>query len=554
MIPCHQLDDLLAVLFEEYSIDLIQESDLPSIIYHVFYSSIMAVEVPLNGITEFSVTAGELGQNPFDVEITANFLHESGTSIQHVPGYFDGDGTWTFRFCPTHEGEWVGSISSDIAEFDGETFGIVECVSNGEDGFPGRIRIDPENPRRFRFERGQEFVPLGFEIDWLFSYHQSDPDACYRTVDRLKEIGFNYFITNLYAHTGFSPQERDDVYGPPDEFIFGGSNENPDFDRFNIAFFEDFDRLMTYLHDQGIVVNLMLQVQNKRVNWPDRRSDSDDRFWRYVVSRYAAYPNLIWDIGKESYYLSKETGSHGYSIDRMELIRSIDPYDNLVTVHDSEAFWEDGNTYCTLTSADDVADFVSDQIHLGDAHHLFREATRRFRRDDKPYLNNEYGYEAGVDDIESYSNQTTTDWKDMLAWTWSIYAGGGYPCYYYTNMAWDLIKPEPEPESWPRYRDLSNFLAQFDLNRMIPDRDYVSRGFCLTEPGQQYLIFLPEGGHVRVDLTAVDSVEWGFSCRFLDCFTGEAASTTIDACEFLTPLENPLSDVDHPCAIAIISP
>ena len=514
----------------------------------------MVTTVRLFDVTEFRLRVGEMPNNPFDAELTADFAHESGTTIDDVPGHFAGDGTWVVRFCPPRKGEWVGSVTSDLHELDGTALEVVECISDETDRFPGRVRIDPADSRRFRFENGSEFVPLGFEIDWLFSYHQSDPDACYRTIDRLTEMGFNYFITNLYAHTGFSPQDRDDVYGPPKQFIFGGSNEEPDFDRFNIAFFEDFDRLMTYLHEQGIVVNLLLQVQNKRVNWPERRSAADDRFWRYVVSRYAAFPNLIWDIGKESYYLANETGSHGYTIDRMELIRSIDPYDNLITVHDSEAFWEEGNTHCELSKADDAADFVSDQIHLGDAEHLFRETARRFRRDEKPYLNNEYGYEAGVEDIESYTSQTTAEWQDVLVWTWSIYAGGGYPCYYYTNMAWDLIKPEPEPESWPRYRDLSDFLAQFDLNRMIPDRDYVSRGFCLTEPGHQYLIFVPKGGDVRVDLTAVDSVERGFSCQFLDCFTGESASTTIDTYEFLTSLENPLSDTTHPCAIAILVP
>ena len=78
---------------------------------------------------------------------------------------------------------------------------------------------------------------------------------------------------------------------------------------------------MAYLFEKGIVAHVMIQVQNKHVRWPARRSAEDDLYWRYVVSRYAAFPNVVWDVGKESYNLLKETGSHEYTIDRIRLIR-----------------------------------------------------------------------------------------------------------------------------------------------------------------------------------------------------------------------------------------
>ena len=47
-------------------------------------------------------------------------------------------------------------------------------------------------------------------------------------------------------------------------------------------------------------------------------------FWRYVVARYQAYGNVVWDIGKESCNLLKETGSHEYTVDRIRYIRAAD--------------------------------------------------------------------------------------------------------------------------------------------------------------------------------------------------------------------------------------
>lgn len=105
---------------------------------------------------------------------------------------------------------------------------------------------------------------------------------------------------------GFSEMGTPHVYGPPKHSVFGGTNENPAHAVMNLDFFRDFDAFMSYLHAKGIVVHPMRQVQSKRVRWAPRRSVEDDLYWRYVVARYQAYPNLPWDVGKESFYLYRE--------------------------------------------------------------------------------------------------------------------------------------------------------------------------------------------------------------------------------------------------------
>jgi hypothetical protein len=50
-----------------------------------------------------------------------------------------------------------------------------------------------------------------------------------------------------------------------------------------------------------------------------------------------------------------------------------------------------------------------------------------------------------------------------------------------------------------------------NLARTLPREDLASTGFCLADPGRQYLVFLPKGGEAVVDLTGSAgelAVEW----------------------------------------------
>jgi hypothetical protein len=412
----------------------------------------------------------------------------------------------------------------------------------------GQIVIDPAQPRRFAFSDGSRCVPLGFECDWLFSMHQSKPEEARAFVDLLAGRGFNYIVTNIYAHTGFSDAARDDVYGPPAMYVFGGTNDAPDHSRMNVEFFRDFDRVLAHLHARGVVAHLMIQVQNKLVRWPARRSREDDMYWRYVVARCQAFGNVVWDVGKESYNLLKETGSHDYTLDRIRLIRDADAYSHLVTVHDAVAGSAGANS-----PVDEACDFVSDQVHLGDAARYNEEAAKRFRLAAKPYLNIEYGYEKGARPIRTYTSRTTREWDEVLLWTWAIYMGGAYPCYYYSNTAWDLLAPDPEPPGWRRYRYLADLLAGLDLGPMEPANDLVASGFCLAKPGRQYLVLLPEGGDIVIDLGAVAAGAEA-RCEWMDIRSGERAINVANVAtdrRSAAKMPNPLPDPAAPCVVAV---
>ena len=55
------------------------------------------------------------------------------------------------------------------------------------------------------------------------------------------------------------------------------------------------------------------------------------------------------------------------------------------------------------------------------------------------------------------------------------------------------------------------FANRMDLGRSIPHPELSSTRYCLADPGNEYLVYLPEGGTARIDLSGTEgnySVEW----------------------------------------------
>ncbi len=46
---------------------------------------------------------------------------------------------------------------------------------------------------------------------------------------------------------------------------------------------------------------------------------------------------------------------------------------------------------------------------------------------------------------------------------------------------------------------------RINLAAMTPSRDLASTGYCLADPGKEYLVYVPEGGEVAVDLSAAST-------------------------------------------------
>jgi hypothetical protein len=82
-------------------------------------------------------------------------------------------------------------------------------------------------------------------------------------------------------------------------------------------------------------------------------------------------------------------------------------------------------------------------------------------------------------------------------------AGVGDPSYNPNDPKWDAIRRNM---GYAR-----SYAMRMDLSRAVPSGSLASSGYCLAVSGSEYLVFLPSGGSVSVNLSAVSGtrvVEW----------------------------------------------
>jgi hypothetical protein len=98
-------------------------------------------------------------------------------------------------------------------------------------------------------------------------------------------------------------------------------------------------------------------------------------------------------------------------------------------------------------------------------------------------------------------------------WVWKAFMRGHNPIYMDPLKEVDGVRlSEAEMEGARRAMgDTRRYAERMNLAAMTPQLTLVSTQFCLAEPGKQYLVYLPEGGTVTVDLSPAKGqlcVEW----------------------------------------------
>ena len=467
---------------------------------------------------DFTVASRAEHDNPFDVAFGASVVSPS-TSVYDVDGYHDGDGIWKLRVAPWEEGTWSLVTHSDEPALDGVEL-LFECAPETHPQVHGGLCVDARQPHHFVWEDGESYFLLGYECDWLWALDLTSTgtvDAGIPTIerllDRLAGHGYNHVLLNAYAHDcGWQEGATGpDDYGPPPLYAWGGTNDAPDHSRFNLAYWRHYDRVIDALMRRGMVAHVMIKVYNKMVNWPALGSPDDDRYFRWLIARYAAFPNVVWDFSKES----NNEPDLAYKLDRMRLIRRHDPYRRLLTTHDDEAVYDTG-------AYDAVLDFHSDQHHQDwHAETLRKRALSRW-----PVVNVELGYEHGPGGPSDRTYGVTQSPEEQCRRAWEVCMAGGYAAYYYTYTAWDVVRPDDEP---PGYRYFANLAAFFsstgyrqmrpadELARVVGDGKHETAIYCLANPGEEYIVFTNRPAAFEISLDGTEQ----YAGRWYDPFAGE---------------------------------
>ena len=432
---------------------------------------------------DFEVNEGL--RQPVDVDFSATFTSHSG-KVLRVPGFYNGGNRYVVRFSPPTPGVWKYVTHASVVELNNRR-GILK-VNVSPEGRKGGVVVDPTTPTQFQYANGDNYFPIAFESDWLFALDAENPQGIPDTkkfIDQLADNGFNQVVMNVYA---FDVRWKKDQtlaaahdYGSPRVFPFGGNNDQPDHSRLNIEYFQRFDRVIDYLDQKGIVAHLMIYVWNKRVQWPEANSDADNRYFDYVVKRYQAFPNIIWDISKEA--LGYGHTDVNYISDRIDRLRALDQFNRLVTVHDY--------SYCKRFV--DKVDFISVQLWSSELYSVMRNV--RSALPGKPILNIEHGgYERGpyVVFTGNYTSPET-----CLERAYQCVFAGTFPTHYWQGAAWNVIVPDMAAlprEVRPRleyYRHMRTFVEKFHVEHLTAGDQNSNAGFSLHNGKDLYLYYVP---------------------------------------------------------------
>ena len=423
-------------------------------------------------------------KTPFEETLTGLFTHESGFQME-VPGFYNGKKDWLIRFCPTKEGAWSYRINSSLKGINAQT-GQIQ-VGPAKSGNRGPVQIVQEDPSKFQYADGTPYFLIAFELDWLFALdaeEEKDIPKTRQMIRHVKENGFNQVIMNVYAYdANWGEKGKVDPsfnFAKPRVFPFGGTNENPDHSTLNISFFQRLDRVVQYLQEQEIISHLMIYVWNKHVNWPEPGSAEDNRFFDYVVKRYQAYPNLVWDISKEALAYGRD--DMGYITERIERLKEQDAHNRLVTVHDYN--------YCRTYP--DKVDFISVQEWRPNLYDEMRRIAERHGH--QPVLNIEHGgYEKST---HSIFDGAYNDPVVCLDRSYQCVFAGVYTTYYWQNTSWYNVIYDPTslPKNvQPRfeyYKHLLKLFETYDFNTLKPLQRAFNPYFLTNNDGL-YLFYIP---------------------------------------------------------------
>jgi len=478
----------------------------------------VAERVGRYGVWELALeVANPVADNPF-TEVTVR-----GTFTPPKEGPFAADGfcdaadgtRFKIRCCPEQVGEYTYRV--EYRDPAGQEVFTGRFLSEPSD-HPGPVVACPKHPHHFLYAgSGQHFYHLGYTAYHLLDVTNSEAQIR-RALDTWAEWGFTkvrFLLAGYPRDTDTRPtgpsgqggleQWKMPNYGaPPGEVnplpAWQGEPHHYDFTRFNVEYWQKVERVVAYMQEKGLVATCIFTIEKQGLPKEyGALTEHEKRFYRYAIARLAAFSNVWWDLGNEhNEYRGTDWGN-----EMGRLVKEWDPYDRLTSAH-AYAEWLYGDA--------DWTDFIITQQY-GTPPQVNAWALK-YRPLNKPYVNEEYGYEGTVD---KPGHGHHVEWVRKCHW--AIALAGGYATYgdwfdgaFYTGHLGRGRAPA-------QLRHLRAFFEELPYWELEPHNDLVSEeNFCLAKPGEVYVVYLPNGGTVTVNLT---DAAGQFSAQWFDPRTGE---------------------------------
>ncbi|HJZ93453.1 MAG TPA: putative collagen-binding domain-containing protein [Gemmataceae bacterium] len=107
-------------------------------------------------------------------------------------------------------------------------------------------------------------------------------------------------------------------------------------------------------------------------------------------------------------------------------------------------------------------------------------------------------------------------------WVWKSFLRGHIPMWmdpYDQDSVWEPL-PANAQDVRRSLGEARRFAERVNLTEMIPKNELASTKFCLAKPGSEYLVYVPEGGRVSMDLSGASGE---FAIEWHDAATGKSS-------------------------------
>jgi len=465
-------------------------------------------------------------------------MHTSGEKMIR-PGFWNGENIWNVRFAsPADTGKWTWKSFSSNPEDRGLTGkeGKILCKPYSGDNElmkHGLLRMS-EGKRNVIHADGTPFLMIG-DTPWALPWRGTVESVSAYAKNR-QERGFNVVLL-------MSLQPDRGAEGPRDRTAEGGFDvafedlKNGHINLPNISYFQYLDSLRNILFDHGIVP--VFQPVFHGFGWKGKdvlgwmvEPSEYARYTRYLIARYGANP-AIWLVGGDGNGNNRGVLEGGQEAEKWDAYHQptgihYNPFDDYCP----ESF-DQNNCFHHNKSFQDAEwlDFQWCQTgHSGE--HLFHKVARMYENQPvKAVACGEPTYE-GIRDPENGSGW----WQGHEAWS-QFLSGGTMGVVYGAGGLWNW-KLTPEETGWDDWCNsnvswreaielpgskyvgyLGKALKGVDITDIEKHPELAEGKLCLARPGKVYIVYLPEGGKVKLS-QLTDSLEY----KWFDPLKGEFVS------------------------------
>jgi len=446
-----------------------------------------------------------------------------------IVGFWNGGSEWCVNFAPPFTGEWKYTSFSSDSSMNGKSgnLQVVACGVEEQNANPtkhGFVRVNKTGEQAghfFEYSDGQPFLWIG-DTWWNWTNNRIKLETFKQMVDNRAAKSFN--IGQLFV--------------PGNGWGRESSLLDETYTKLDTEHAKKVEEMIRYANSKGITVWIHGWWSRPNLN-TEIGAEKMQRWWRYLVHRFGAY-NVIWVLAGE--YNMNNNG--GFSLDFWKdlgkLIKEEDPYERIVSVHNTPPFW-DGGAEAPQWATGEVLhheswlDYNQSQVGHGKyANEMIPQVVSEEynRNPSKPIVVTEPWYEF-VEGNPSGMDIRFAAWSAILSGAAGHTYGGGH--------VWLASVPEsPGGEgSWPiekgferttydykgaeSMKHLADFFKNIKWWNMSPHPELVveyPQPFCLARPGEEYLVYLRYGGTFKIKMDDSAAIA-KFKIQWYNPATGE---------------------------------